>query len=153
MLKTYLVNPANNKSINVPKDVFGNSAIEVQSPKEAYGIFTSATRSTAGSTTIVSVVGNGAVALTDLILNTQKVNSGIVTVRFNDGTRSVNVISVNTTDIPVNIAIPFSGNWIGWGGAYIELVVAENVVTNVSIGYYRIPQSMSLPYDEWAALR
>jgi len=117
------------------------------------GSFNTATRSGAGTTTVVEAYSNDAIVITDLILTTDKVNGATATVQITDGVNTIVLISADLTDAPCNIAISFAGHWEGWQGAYIDLVTTGAVTATLALGYFRIPWNRSLIYEAWDARR
>ena len=95
----------------------------------------------------------GAITLTDLIVSTDKANASSVTVRFTDGSNTINVAVFDSVNAPVALAIPFVGHWQGWQGARLEVVTTGNVNATVALGYYKIPKSGADNYSAWDAKR
>jgi hypothetical protein len=93
------------------------------------------------------------IQLTDLIVTSDKVNGATITLRFYDGTNTVNIFVADVTDAPCNVAIPFQGTWRGWEDARIELVTVGAVATTVACGYMHLGKDHVLKYDKWNALR
>lgn len=63
-------------------------------------------------------------------------------------------MQADSSNAPVNVAIPFAGNWAGWRNARIELVVSgANGTATLAVGYFKISKSKTMNYDEWNALR
>lgn len=118
---------------------------------QAHGTFTSANRSTAGTTILTSPNTNGSLILTDLIIGTDKVNNATVTVQVTDGSQTEPIFATNVTDAPANVAISFAGRWQGWKDARVELVTTNTVDATVSLGYVKAP--IGLDYVEWDARR
>lgn len=117
------------------------------------GVFKAAQRETAGTTVIVSVNGNDAVTLTDLIITSDKVNGASLTVQVTDGINTVILASANVTDAPCNIALGFVGNWTTWQASHVDLVTVGTVKATVSLGYYKVPAVEALAWAAWNALR
>lgn len=129
-------------------------AISITSCGELNGHFKSVYRGSAGTTTITEGDGEeDAIVLTDLIMTTDKVNAATATVRFTDGTNTVNLMAAQVTDAPCNITIPFRGHWQGWRAARLELVTVGVVKCTVSCGYYKIPKDKALSYNDWDSRR
>lgn len=121
--------------------------------KELYGSFKSVTLSAAGTSTIVAPIGNNGIVLTDLVMTTDKVSGGVVTVQWTDDIRTIEIVTAHVQDVPCNLAMPFQGNWAGWQGARLEVVVTNAVSTTVSCGYFKISEDVALPYSTWDARR
>lgn len=113
----------------------------------------SVTATTAG-TTFVTPPQNESIVLTDLIVSAEKKNAGIDTLRFYDGTNTVNIMVTSVADSPVNIAIPFAGFWQGWKDAYLQIVqTGANHYISVAVGYYFMPEELTYTYARWDKLR
>lgn len=117
------------------------------------GTFKAGQRSTAGTTVIASVNGNEAISLTDIIITTDKVNGATVTLQITDGVNTIVIAAANVTDAPCNIAVSLSGNWTGWQSAHVDLVTVGTVAASVSIGYFKVPADIALPFAAWDAKR
>lgn len=122
-------------------------AFSVINPKEIWTEFSAAARSSAGTTVIATAPAKGSLILTDLIIGTDKVNNATIAVRFNDGTRSVNLFSGVATDAPINFSVTFGGRVRGWADANLELVTAGALEANVTAVYYK--STGALEYDVW----
>ena len=125
----------------------GGLAFSVIKPKEIWGQFSAASRTTAGTTQIVQPPADGSIIITDLIVNADKRNAGRVTLQLNDGTRSVVIFSASTVDAPVSSTISLGGRVRGWQNADLELVTVGAVVADVTVVYFRSEQG--LEYDVW----
>lgn len=143
------MNPVTHRSINVQKDLLGNDTLIIQNPANVYGHFKAVTRTTAGTTIVVSPPSGGAIALTDLIISSDKVANSSVTIRFTDGTNTITIFSASTNDAPVNINIPFAGRWRGWTDARLEVVTVSTVNATVAAGYYKLSSGLSQAYLDW----
>ena len=133
-------------------EVEGNEIFPVSlSVLQAHGTFTSATRTTAGTTVIAAPKDNGSLFLTDMVLGTDKVNGATVTVRYSDGTDSIIIFSADVTDAPAHLALGFAGRWQGWKNARVELVTTGTVTATVSLGYVKVPRG--LDYRLWDSRR
>lgn len=153
MISSVLVNPANNNILSIGKNVHGDDTLLVETYNRLNGTFKAATRSSAGTTIIVEPDDEASIQLTDLILTTDKVALADVTVRFTDGTNTIDIITADVADAPVNLAIAFAGRWAGWKDARVEMVTVAAVTATVAIGYIKVPQSLTIAYDTWDALR
>lgn len=157
MLEVKLVE-ANGKSLHIEtpygefKGTVGSEKmLVVVDPYRVHGTFASVSRSTAGTTNITAPPSNGALVLTDLILNAEKQNTGEVLVQFTDDSNTVPVFNVFVTDGPANIAIPFAGRFHGWRDARLDLVVTSDTDCTVTLGYLKV--DAGLPFVEWDAFR
>lgn len=104
----------------------------------------------AATTVLTSPPAGAAIVVVDVLVSTEKLNGGSVTVRFADETNVVNIFSAIVTDAPVNLAFSPAGRWRGWRGARLEIVsVGPNIDGTVSAGYYFIRGSSVLSFDDW----
>jgi hypothetical protein len=153
MLKVALADLADGKVMFSEEASNGECVLVTEPFARVNSMFYSASRSTLGITTIVTPKLGASIVLTDLIISYEKVASAALTLRFNDGTRSVDLASVTTTDAPANIAIPFSGRIKGWKDAWVEMETTKNGAAFVMIGFYYVNASHTLAYTEWLAER
>ena len=116
-----------------------------------FGTFKSASRTTAGTTTVTDPAPGGSIIITDLLISTDKTNATSVTVQFTDGTDTVVVFEADSSNAPVNVGTSFSGRWQGWEDARIDMVTVGAVTATVAVGYVKIP--VGLPFAEWDGLR
>jgi hypothetical protein len=152
MIKCNLIDVSSGKylkSFLTPKN---NLVLGTATEGNSHGIFKTATRSTAGTTTICSPAGDGSIVLTDLIASGQK-KAGTLIVQFYDGTNTEIVCTFYLTDAPLAFAIPFNGRWQGWQSAYLDMVTDIVADVTVTVGYYKVSKENSLKYDEWNDLR
>lgn len=122
-------------------------ALSVIDPDSVFGRFKAANRTTAGTTTITEPLLGGSIGLTDIIISADKVNLATVTIRFTDGTNTINLYRGITTDAPINVSIPIGGRFRGWSDARIELVTTGAVDASITLGY--IKYSEGLAFAEW----
>lgn len=153
MLKTNLADPADGKLANVAQSTWGN-ALCVTNFETLNAHFKSATRTTDGTTIITEPSSGGSISLTDLIVTAEKrAAGGHITIRFTDGTNTINIALINIIDAPVNLAIGFSGRWKGWVNARLEMVTDEDFSATVSAGYLKVDPAHTLLYAAWDAER
>jgi hypothetical protein len=136
----------NHTGLNGSPDVLGMATLP-----QAHGVFKSATRTEAGTTIIATPRLNQSILLTDLLISGEKQAGSTVTVRFTDGTYTVDIFVASQVDAPPQIAIPLSGRWQGWKNARLEVVTSGAADATVAIGYMKVPTG--LPYEEWDSLR
>ena len=120
-------------------------------PAQFHGTFKSATRSGAGTTTLVTPNSNGSILITDVVISGEKTNSTTTIVQFTDGGDTVVLFNATQTDAPVNLAIPFVGRVQGWRDAQVDMVTDGANETTVLVCYMKLPEG--LPFAEWDALR
>ena len=153
MLQVELASNHNGKALYTFVGNDNIPALVVTTIEESYGHFKAATRTGAGTSVIATPNGNDAIALTDMIITSDKVNLATLTVQFTDGVNTVVLAAANVTDAPCNIALSFKGNWTGWQSAHVDLVTTGNVSATVSLGYYKVKSDKALPFAAWDALR
>ena len=158
MIKTSLVDPTDGVAIETEKFWQGPHELHVDARSilttEAYkshGVFKTVTFTAATSVALVTPNTNGSLILTDLIVNGDKTNGGIIGVKFTDDTTEDTIIGISTTDAPVAIAIAFSGRFQGWQDARVHVTITGNIKGSVVLGYIKVPNG--LPYNEWDELR
>jgi hypothetical protein len=117
----------------------------------AHGVFKAATRTDAGTTILTTPILNQSIILTDMIISGEKQAGSVVTVRFTDGTNTVNIFVASQVDAPPQIAIPFAGRWQGWRNARLEMVTSGAGDATVAVGYMNVPEGLT--FEEWDALR
>lgn len=131
--------------------------LSVTTIPRTYGVFKTIKTTTAGgtgSTTVAEPVGNGSIELTDLIISFEKKASAEVTIQFNDGSNTELIWFGDMQDAPLTLAIPFNGQWRGWKGAYLEVVIAgAGLDGSIGIGYIKYLEEESLSYNEWNSRR
>ena len=153
MIKSSIIAERNGKEFH-SYDGYDDASVLVTTTHGANdGTFTAATRTEAGTTTVIAARGNDGIFLTDLILTTDKVNAASATVTITDGTNNVTLISATVTDAPCNIALPFAGKWETWQACRIDFVTVGVVKATLALGYFRIPSEKTLPYAAWDAKR
>lgn len=120
-------------------------------PVLAHGTFQSATRTTAGTTTVVTPLDNGSLIVNDLVISGERQASSDVTVQFTDGTNTAVLFLASQVDAPPNIAHSFKGRVQGWQDARLDMITSGAGDATVLICYTKVPNG--LPYAEWNALR
>lgn len=150
MIKTILANPANGKALHIDESD-GRQLLVVTNENFIHGTFRSVTHTGAATTIITEPLGDGAIALTDLIVSTDKVNLSVVTVRFTDGVETIPIFQGFATDAPINFAISFNGRWDGWKNARVEMETTLALKATVAVGYYRLERGDQ--FSVWDARR
>lgn len=148
-----LESPENKSKLQVYPSVVNPSKNQLAtvSDSEFHGVFKAATRTTAGTTIIAEPKPNGTLLVTDLIMTTDKTANSDVTLRFTDGTNTINIIVADSANATVNLAIALNGRFLGWKDARIEMVTVQSVTATVTLGYVKIP--IGLEFTEWDGLR
>jgi hypothetical protein len=153
MIKSSLRNTESGKELRSEECFDDKPILTVATYGQQNGHFKAATRTSAGTTTVVTPYDGDAIVLTDLILTTDRVALSTVTVSFTDGVNTVTIISTSCADAPCNIAIPFSGLWRGWESARIDLTTVAGLSATLAIGYFHVKGNDALQYSQWDALR
>ena len=152
-VKSVITKPETNEAVWLPGRIRA-PLIGVTTQPSVFGRFKTASLTETGNSIIVTPPGDESIVLTDLIVTAEKKNLGIDTLRFYDGTNTVDIIIASVADSPVNIAIGFQGCWQGWKDAYLQLVqTGANHYANVAVGYYFMPKETTHAYAEWNSLR
>lgn len=115
------------------------------------GRFQSQTRTTAGTTTVLTPIGGGSIILTDLLISGEKQAGSTVEVRFTDGTNNATIFLASQVDAPPNFSHPFRGRFQGWKDARIDMITSGAGDATVTLGYVKAPEG--IPFAEWNALR
>lgn len=150
-IKTVLIDSGSGKQLSILDGITGDKTLITETHSAIKGVFKAVTRTTAGTTTITAPRIGGSIHITDLIMTTDKTALSDVTVRFTDGSDTVNVIVADSTNNTVNIAIAFTGLWRGWKDARLEVVTVADVTATVAVGY--VLHDDGIPFTEWDDLR
>jgi hypothetical protein len=158
MLKVVLSDPDNGSALQTrpiaeagQKPKGDERVLEVAQFSQVHGTFKSATRTGAGTTTIVSPDADGSLIITDIMISGEKQAGSSVEIRFTDGTDSAVMFLASQVDAPPQLAHSFLGRVQGWKDARIDMVTAGAGDATVLVCYTKIPSG--LPYEEWDALR
>ena len=154
-VKSTLTKVGTGKAIWCPEGIHA-PLLGVATQARAFGQFKTAsvTAVAPAGTTIVTPLKNESIVLTDLIITAEKKSGGIDTLKFYDGTNTVNILVGSVDDSPLNLAIAFAGHWHGWKDAYLQLVQSgANHYANVAVGYYFMPKELTETYARWNKLR
>lgn len=155
MLKILLSNedgtPAHFEDYDVEGEGREAIALVVTTVPQTHGLFKSVTRATAGTSIITAPTLGGAIVLTDLIVSTDKRPLSNVTISLTDDTETIDIMTLDSTNAPVNTSIAFTGRIAGWKNARLEVVTVSDVTATVTCGYFKEQEGLSLL--EWDALR
>jgi len=121
------------------------------SPAQAHGHWRAATRTTAGTTTIVPLKPGFAIVITDILISGEKQASSDVTIQFTDGTNTEVVVVADQADAVPTLVANLQAWFRGWKDARIELITSGAGDATATIGYIfeKNPQT----YAEWDAER
>ena len=123
----------------------GDRLLVVTDPSSAYSTFRAVSGSGAGTVQVVAPDAGG------FLISGDRRTNGSVTLRFTDGTNTINIFTAITTDAPVAISIPFEGRVQGWRNARMEVEVLNNVQYSVMVTFIKLRDG--LPFEEWDQLR
>lgn len=150
MIKTVLAHSATGKALHTDTSD-GREILVVTNENFIHGTFRSVSRLTAGISIITEPLGDGSIALTDLIVSTDKTNNAVITVRLTDDVETIPIFVGFTTDAPISIAISFNGRWEGWKNARVEMETTLALNATVALGYYRLERGDQ--FSVWDARR
>ena len=123
----------------------------VTNPAAVHGTFKSATRTTAGTTTLVTPNANGSLLITDILISGEKQTGSSAEVRFTDGTNVETVFLASQVDAPPSFAHSFHGRLQGWRDARIDFITSGAGDATLLVCYTKVPEG--LLFAEWDALR
>jgi len=114
---------------------------------QSHGVFKAASRTSAGTTTLVTPKSEGSLQVTDILLSADKVNSGTVELRFTDDTNTETLLLSNVTDAPVNLTISALSRLRGWKDARLDMITVNAVKAYITVGYIKHLDALS--FSEW----
>jgi len=126
-------------------------SLSVTSIAQSHGAWKSTNGSTAAITAVTSPDNGGSIAITDIMLSTEKKTSGEVELRFTDGTNTIILFRALLTQFPVQINQGIVGLMKGWKDARVEIETVQNFEYSITIGYIKFKEG--LDYSEWDARR
>jgi len=156
MLKTYLADPSTSNALHVVEgQVAGHSEaplLVTTTLAQHHGVFKSITTTTTGAEIVTAPSNGGAIVLTDLVVSAEVSNGNTVTVRFSDGSNTVNV-GIFDQQNGINFGTSFIGLWRGWKDARLEVIASNGAAKGgtVSVGYYKVQEGLA--YSDWDARR
>lgn len=153
MIKFYLADIGTGKQVDIKDGTQGEKTLIVESLSRLRGCFKATTHTEADTSTITEPDEDGSIILTDIVFTAEKKVGGTATIRFYDGTNTVNIIVVDVTDSAVNMATSLNGCWQGWKDARLELVTVLDFDCTISVGYVKIPSLQTQCYSAWDARR
>ena len=120
-------------------------------PPSIHGTFKSATRASAGTTSITTPTAGGSLLITDILISGEKAASATTEVRFTDDTNNVTIFLTQQVDFAANLGVGFQGRVQGWKDARIDMITTGTQDVTVLVCYTKVPEG--LPFAEWDALR
>jgi len=158
VIKIAQIDPKTGRAIHIEDfwslrhaNIGDQSVLVAASPQSVHGTFKSATRATAGTTTITTPTANGSLLITDILISGEKANAATTEVRFTDGTNTVTLFLTQQVDFAANLGVAFQGRVQGWRDARIDMITAGTQDVTVLVCYTKVPEG--LPFAEWDALR
>lgn len=158
MIKSSLHNPLtkerlfSSKPWKVYKSPKGDEEIPLfEDYVTAFSTFQSVTRSTGGTTTIVTPRGGGSINVVDIMVSATKVNAATVSLVFDDDTDSEILFTISTNNQPVTLSWGVKGRMQGWRDARLDLVTVNSTLAFVTVVYMKLPDG--LIFSEWDDLR
>ena len=116
--------------------------------------FKSATHTSNATTAVATPRKGQAVVITDLTVSGEKINGGIITLQWADGTNTDVITKFHVTDGPVSLHIGYGGRKRGWKDARIDFITdTANQDATVDVGYYFIRGLGVLSFTDWDAER
>ena len=158
MIKSGLVNPTTKERLfsckpwETYKNPLGTEEILItEDYVTAFSTFRSVTRTTGGTTAVVTPAGGGSIAVTDVMLSATKVQSATVSLVYDDDTRSETLFTIALTNEPVTFSWGIKGRLQGWRDARLDLVTVNSTLAFVTVVYMQLPEG--LVFGDWDALR
>ena len=151
-LKTILTAARDGQELTNHAEVDGTSSLGVMTYGMAHGHFNSEISTANDTTVIITARDADAFSITDLLVQTDRANGGIVTLRITDGTYTETLVSGSFNDAPIAAALSVAGRMESWQGARLELVCAStaaNHTVTCTVGYFRVPEEIARTYSVW----
>jgi len=141
--------------LDVQPGIHGEPTIVTESVRTLSCHWAVATNSGIETITAVEVRPNESIMITDLIItSSKKVTDATIIPLFDDGTNSIDLITIEAGLVAVEFSHAFTGGIRGWKDADFKITTnkaAMNVETLVA--YVRISSDLTLTYSEWNANR
>ena len=104
-------------------------------------------------TALVSVIGDGSIEITDIIVSGEKKNGGSITIHWDDGTNESSFIVVSVHDSAYNMSSNFQGKVQGWRSASLYYTIVGTFVGSITVVYIHHNKENSMTYGDWDAKR
>ena len=141
--------------VDVQPGICGEPTIVTESVRTLSCHWAVATNSGIETITAVEVRPNESIMITDLIItSSKKVTDATIIPLFDDGTNSIDMMTIEAGLLAVEFNHAFTGGIRGWKNADFKITTnkaALNVETLVA--YVRISEALTLSYSEWNAER
>lgn len=154
-LKSYLVNPADNTSIDIQSGIGGDPTLISESMVKLHAHWKSAVNDAAETIEVVAAKPNQSILITDVIMtSSKKVASSTITLQFDDGTNTEVLFVMEGASAPIEFSHAFAGGIKGWKDADLQVVTDQAAMYTVTlIGYVHISETLTETYDTWDARR
>lgn len=123
----------------------------VMNPAHYHGHFKTATRTTTGTTIIVTPKPGISIVVTDILISGEKQAGSNVTLQFTDGVNTEVIVIADQVDATPTLAAGLNAYFHGWKDARVEVVTGGAGDATVTIGYMH--SHRGLTYSEWDAER
>lgn len=152
MLKTTLAANIDGTELRTYKDVEGRYVLGTETYGQAYGHFNSEISTANETIVVIAARDKDAFSLTDIVVQTDKANGGLVTLRITDGTYTETLVSGSFNDAPISVNLSVAGRMESWQQCRLELVTsstAANHTVTCTAGYFRVPEAEARTYQVW----
>lgn len=154
MIKTALAD-SNRESLDVQIGIDGKPTLITESLRILDCHWAVVTNTGVETKTVVTVRPNESIMITDIIItSSKKVVDATIIPAFDDGTNSIDLMTIEAGLAAVEFNHSFAGGVKGWKDADFNITTnkaALNVET--MIAYVHISEELTLSYDEWDAER
>ena len=142
-------------AVDIQIGICGKPAIVTESLRVLNCHWATVTNTGAETKTVVTVRPHESIMITDLIItSSKKVNDATIIPLFDDGTDSIDLMTIEAGLTAVEFSHAFAGGIRGWKDADFKITTnkaALNVETFV--GYVRIASELTQTYDEMDAAK
>lgn len=151
----HVIADKNGTPIDVQPGINGKPTIITESLRTLNCHWAVVTNTGIETKTVVTVRPNESIMITDIIItSSKKVTDATIIPLFDDGTNSVDLMTIEAGLAAVEFNHAFTGGIRGWKNADFKITTnkaALNVETLVA--YVRISETLTLTYDVWNAER
>jgi len=150
-----IIDPITGQAINVQAGINGKPVIIAESLRTLSCHWAVVTNTGVETKTVITVKPRESIMITDLIItSSKKVTDATIIPLFDDGTNSIDLMTIEAGLAAVEFSHAFAGGIRGWKNADLKITTnkaALNVETMVA--YVRISEILTLSYTEWDAER
>ena len=154
-LRSYLVDPTDNSSIDIQSGIGGDSTLISESMVKLCARWKSAVNDAVETIEVVAAKPNQSILITDIIMtSSKKVAASTITLQFDDGTNTETLFVMEGASAPIEFSHAFAGGIKGWKDADLQVVTDQAAMYAVTlIGYVHISEVLTQTYDAWDAGR